>query len=405
MSKIQDLIDELCPDGVEFKALGEIAEYSTRKIASSDINDEQFIGVENLKPNFSGFVSGTKPEKESSLNLFREGDILLGNIRPYLKKMIKADFLGGASPDVLVISIVEDFRAHLDSRYLYWVLSSSDFVTYNSNNARGGKMPRGDKKMILKYRVPVPPLKVQEEIVRILDSFTLLEAELEAELEARRKQYAHYRDSLLFSDKIKYNYLNLSEVGVISTGKTPSKLESSAWSEGINFVTPSDIRNGQKYISSSERTVDKEWVFNKNWKVVKDNSILVTCIGADMGKAVIPTQESVFNQQINSIEVSDNVDIEYLYYWLVSRREYMLRLGRKNGSTMPILNKTNFSKIVVNLPELWLQRKISKQISVFDALVNDISSGLPAEIAARRKQYEYYRNQLLTFKELEPASA
>ncbi len=252
MSKIQYLIDELCPDGVEFKALGEIAEYSTRKIASSDINDEQFIGVENLKPNFSGFVSGTKPEKESSLNLFREGDILLGNIRPYLKKMIKADFLGGASPDVLVISIVEDFRAHLDSRYLYWVLSSSDFVTYNSNNARGGKMPRGDKKMILKYRVPVPPLKVQEEIVRILDSFTLLEAELEA----RRKQYAHYRDSLLFSDKIKYNYLNLSEVGVISTGKTPSKLESSAWSEGINFVTPSDIRNGQKYISSSERTED-----------------------------------------------------------------------------------------------------------------------------------------------------
>lgn len=124
-----------------------------------------------------------------------------------------------------------------------------------------------------------------------------------------------------------------------------------------------------------------------------------------MGKAVIPTQESVFNQQINSIEVSDNVDIEYLYYWLVSRREYMLRLGRKNGSTMPILNKTNFSKIVVNLPELWLQRKISKQISVFDALVNDISSGLPAEIAARRKQYEYYRDQLLTFKELESASA
>lgn len=129
MSKIQDLIDELCPDGVEFKTLGEIAEYSTQKIASSDIKDEQFIGVENLKPNFSGFVSGTKPEKEASLNLFREGDILLGNIRPYLKKMIKAEFLGGASPDVLVLSIVEDFRAHLDSKYLYWVLSSSDFVS------------------------------------------------------------------------------------------------------------------------------------------------------------------------------------------------------------------------------------------------------------------------------------
>lgn len=385
MSKIQDLIDELCPDGIVYKPIEKVAKIKNGR-DYKHLNSGRYpvYGSGGVMTHVDYFIY----DKVSVL-IPRKGS--LGNV--YYQK----------DPFWVVDTI---FYTQIDEsqiipKYFYHVLIKAKLAEYN----QAGGVPSLTQKVLNKIKIPVPPLEVQKEIVRILDRFTLLEAELEAELEARRKQYAHYRDSLLFSDKIKYNYLNLSEVGVISTGKTPSKLESSAWSEGINFVTPSDIRNGQKYISSSERTVDKEWVFNKNWKVVKDNSILVTCIGADMGKAVIPTQESVFNQQINSIEVSDNVDIEYLYYWLVSRREYMLRLGRKNGSTMPILNKTNFSKIVVNLPELWLQRKISKQISVFDALVNDISSGLPAEIAARRKQYEYYRDQLLTFKELEPASA
>ncbi|GAA1742536.1 hypothetical protein HF984_08600 [Rothia terrae] len=385
MSKIQDLIDELCPDGIVYKPIEKVAKIKNGR-DYKHLNSGRYpvYGSGGVMTHVDYFIY----DKVSVL-IPRKGS--LGNV--YYQK----------DPFWVVDTI---FYTQIDEsqiipKYFYHVLIKAKLAEYN----QAGGVPSLTQKVLNKIKIPVPPLEVQKEIVRILDRFTLLEAELEAELEARRKQYAHYRDSLLFSDKIKYNYLNLSEVGVISTGKTPSKLESSAWSEGINFVTPSDIRNGQKYISSSERTVDKEWVFNKNWKVVKDNSILVTCIGADMGKAVIPTQESVFNQQINSIEVSDNVDIEYLYYWLVSRREYMLRLGRKNGSTMPILNKTNFSKIVVNLPELWLQRKISKQISVFDALVNDISSGLPAEIAARRKQYEYYRDQLLTFKELESASA
>ncbi|MFJ5133911.1 restriction endonuclease subunit S [Rothia terrae] len=381
MSKIQDLIDELCPDGIVYKPIEKVAKIKNGR-DYKHLNSGRYpvYGSGGVMTHVDYFIY----DKVSVL-IPRKGS--LGNV--YYQK----------DPFWVVDTI---FYTQIDEsqiipKYFYHVLIKAKLAEYN----QAGGVPSLTQKVLNKIKIPVPPLEVQKEIVRILDRFTLLEAELEA----RRKQYAHYRDSLLFSDKIKYNYLNLSEVGVISTGKTPSKLESSAWSEGINFVTPSDIRNGQKYISSSERTVDKEWVFNKNWKVVKDNSILVTCIGADMGKAVIPTQESVFNQQINSIEVSDNVDIEYLYYWLVSRREYMLRLGRKNGSTMPILNKTNFSKIVVNLPELWLQRKISKQISVFDALVNDISSGLPAEIAARRKQYEYYRDQLLTFKELESASA
>lgn len=414
MSKIQDLIDELCPNGVEYKFIGDshvstnIFSGGTPKTSISRYWEKGTIPWMSSGEVNKGVVSSTEKFitsdglAESSAKIVPAGSVVIALAGQGKTRGTVARTTIELSTNQSLAAIVPS--KNILTKFLYYYLSTQ---YENLRRVSSGEGTRGglNLSMIKAYTIPVPPLKIQEEIVRILDSFTLLEAELEAELEARRKQYAHYRDSLLFSDKIKYNYLNLSEVGVISTGKTPSKLESSAWSEGINFVTPSDIRNGQKYISSSERTVDKEWVFNKNWKVVKDNSILVTCIGADMGKAVIPTQESVFNQQINSIEVSDNVDIEYLYYWLVSRREYMLRLGRKNGSTMPILNKTNFSKIVVNLPELWLQRKISKQISVFDALVNDISSGLPAEIAARRKQYEYYRDQLLTFKELKPASA
>ena len=203
MSNISKLIEELCPDGVEFKSLGEVAAYSNSKISSENLEENKYIGVDSLLPNFSGYTASSAPVKSGSLNKFKSGDILLGNIRPYLKKMIISEFNGGASPDVLVISVNKEFHDALNSKYLYYVLSASDFVGFNTSNSRGGKMPRGDKKKILTYRIPLPPLAVQEEIVRILDRFTLLEAELEAELEARRKQYAFYRDSLLSFENVR----------------------------------------------------------------------------------------------------------------------------------------------------------------------------------------------------------
>lgn len=385
MSRIEQLIEELCPNGVEFKPLGEIAEYSTHKVASSEINDEQFIGVENLKSNFSGFVAGTKPEKETTLNSFREGDILLGNIRPYLKKMIKADFSGGASPDVLVISILKQFRELIDSKYLYWVLSSSDFVAYNSSNSRGGKMPRGNKKMILRYQIPVPPLKVQEEIVRILDSFTLLEAELEAELEARRKQYAFYRDSLLNFEQMggRTKFTTLGQIFSMKAGKHLPASEIYAKPEsGYPCFGGNGIRG-----------YSENYSHDGDYLIIGRQGALCGNVQRYLGK-FYATEHAVVVDMFGT-------DSSWAYHFLtqMNLRQYASK------SAQPGLNVSKLKGLSIPEIPLEYQQKVGAILDKFDALVNDISSGLPAEIAARRKQYEYYRDQLLTFKELEPASS
>lgn len=157
-----------------------------------------YVGVENLKSDFQGCAP---TESTNPGVVFQKGDILLGNIRPYLKKMWRADSDGVASPDVLVIRIRDEFSEKISSRYLYHLLASNEFVGYNVAHSRGGKMPRGNKAKILEFEAPIPSLEEQQRIVDILDRFdaltTSLSEGLPAELAARRSQYEYYRDQLL----------------------------------------------------------------------------------------------------------------------------------------------------------------------------------------------------------------
>lgn len=193
MSRIDELIAELCPNGVPYRALGDVAAYSDTRVPASIVDGETFVGVDNLRPNQAGRTVSEYVPIAGNLTEYRVGDVLIGNIRPYLKKIWLATNIGGCSGDVLAIRINDSYHGLLVPEFLFRLLSSEAFFAYDTQHAKGGKMPRGSKSMILKYRIPVPPLEVQREIVRILDTFTTLEAELEA----RRRQYAHYRDSLL----------------------------------------------------------------------------------------------------------------------------------------------------------------------------------------------------------------
>lgn len=197
MSRMDELLRTHCPDGVIFKQLGQVAGYSETRVDASTLDEESFVGVDNLLSNQGGKVAASYKPNTARLTAYVKGDILLGNIRPYLKKVWLATNDGGCSGDVLAIRISEEFKPQLDPGFLYRLLSSEGFFAFNMQHAKGAKMPRGSKTAILKYRVPVPPIAVQKEIVRILDTFSKLEAELEAELEARRKQYTFYRDQLL----------------------------------------------------------------------------------------------------------------------------------------------------------------------------------------------------------------
>ena len=202
MSRLEELIAELCPDGVEYKPLSEVAKYPTIRIAAQNVDSKNYVGVDNLLPEKRGKKDSSYVPAEGNLIRFREGDILIGNIRPYLKKIWLATHDGGTNGDVLVIEM--NSKKTLTPKFLYYVLSSDIFFLYDMQNAKGAKMPRGDKTAIMKYSVPVPPLPVQSEIVRILDNFTELATELSekltAELIARKKQYEYYRDLLLTFD-------------------------------------------------------------------------------------------------------------------------------------------------------------------------------------------------------------
>ena len=201
MSKLQNLIDELCPNGVEFKKLGEVAYYPKKRIPCDSLTVNSYVGVENLLKDKKGKTNANNVPLGQAIE-FLQNDILIGNIRPYLKKIWLADIDGGTNGDVICIRLNEEYKAIFSPRFLYFILSSDSFFNYDNNNTKEGKMPRGNKEAILKFEIPVPPLPVQEEIVRILDKFTTLEAELEAELDCRKRQYEYYRDKLLTFSKL-----------------------------------------------------------------------------------------------------------------------------------------------------------------------------------------------------------
>ncbi|MCL1088712.1 restriction endonuclease subunit S [Shewanella profunda] len=190
---------------VEWRALSEIAEYSKARISYTELDDSNYVGVESLLQNRAGKIDSTRTPDSGNLTQYNPDDILIGNIRPYLKKIWHADRVGGTNGDVLVVQTTD---TAINPRYLYQVLADDKFFEYNMQHAKGAKMPRGNKPKIMEYLVPIPfasnrekSLSEQERIVTILDKFDTLTSSitegLPREIDLRQKQYEYYRDLLL----------------------------------------------------------------------------------------------------------------------------------------------------------------------------------------------------------------
>ena len=190
--------NELAKVGFEWKTLGEVAQYSKNRINANELDQDSYIGVDNLLQNRAGKTSSNHVPTDGRVASYQEDDILIGNIRPYLKKIWQANNNGGASGDVLIIQITDE---NINPRYLYQVLSDDKFFDYNMQHAKGAKMPRGNKDAILNYQIPIPPLAEQARIVAILDKFDTLTQSisdgLPREIDLRQKQYEYYREALL----------------------------------------------------------------------------------------------------------------------------------------------------------------------------------------------------------------
>ncbi len=190
---------------VEWKSLGSIATYSKNRISSARVDSMNYVGVDNILPNRAGKTESNYVQTEGNLTAYQDGDVLIGNIRPYLKKIWYADRVGGTNGDVLVIHLTDQ---NVLARYLYQVLADDKFFEYNMQHAKGAKMPRGNKEKIMEFLIPIPyaeepekSLAEQARIVAILDKFDSLNSAiteaLPREVELRQKQYEHYRGLLL----------------------------------------------------------------------------------------------------------------------------------------------------------------------------------------------------------------
>jgi type I restriction enzyme, S subunit len=395
MNRIDALIAELCPEGMKFESLREVASYSDTRVDAAKLDETSFVGVDNLLPGMNGKVDANYSPNTARLTAYESGDVLIGNIRPYLKKIWLADTVGGCSGDVLAVRIRPSYRNCLLPRFLYRLLASDAFFTYSMQRAKGAKMPRGSKEAILKFRIPVPPIAIQREIVKVLDTFT----ELEAELEARRLQHAHYRDSL-FAAKCEGNLqVVMGEIGTFIRGRRFTK--SDVVESGIPSIHYGEIYTHYGTTSTSTLThVNTDLA--RSLRYAQPGDVVIAAVGEtveDVGKAVAWLGDSDVAIHDDCFLFRHSMNPKYVAYYLQKELFHSQKNKYVARAKVKRLSGESLAKISLPVPPLEEQDRIVAILDKFDALVNDLSIGLPAELKARRQQYEYYRDKLLTFEE------
>ena len=380
MSKLETLIQQLCPDGVEYKKLNEVVEIKR--------------GIRVVRSQL--FPDGKYPVYQNSLTPL--GYYEKSNVRANTTFIIAA----GAAGEIGYSTV--DFWAADDcfyfecgkiilNKYIYYLLLKNKYLLLSK--VRKASIPRLSRVAIEQLLVPVPPLEIQREIVRILDHFTELTTELTAELTveltARQKQYEYYRDRLLIQgDKVVW--MTLGDIGKVSMCKRIMKAETSSQGEVPFFKIGTFGKEPDAYI-----TREKFEEYCEKYSFPKKGDVLISAAGT-IGRTVIYDGKPAYYQDSNIVWLDNDeskVLNKYLYYY------YQLQpWAVSTGGTIARLYNDNISKAKIAVPPLDEQHRIVSILDRFDALCNDLTSGLPAEIAARQKQYEYYRDKLLTFKEI-----
>jgi type I restriction enzyme S subunit len=249
----------------------------------------------------------------------------------------------------------------------------------------------------------VPPIEVQREIVSILDTFTQLEAELEAELEARVSQFHYLRNHLIDSRVSEFDHVSFGESARILRGASPRPIDKFITSEddGINWIKIGDVPVGQKFISATKERITVEGA-SKSRRIYPGDFVLSNSMS--FGRPYISRIEGCIHDGWLAIsEYKENFDSSYLYHLLSSNFVQMQFRAAASNGTVSNLNAEIVKRVILPKPPLIDQQAIAALLDATELLVSDISIGLPAEIQARRKQYEYYRDKLLTFKELDVA--
>ncbi len=415
MSKIDDLIKQYCPNGVKYKELGNIGIFYGGLSGKSkeDFKDGncKYITYTNiysnpaLKIDIEDKVNIQNGEKQ---NIIQYGDVLFtGSSETPDECGFSSVVTQKIKENIYLNSFCFGFRLNdltqFNLHFLKHLFRSYEIRKQIVGTASGVTRFNVSKKRFAKIKIPVPPLPVQEEIVKVLDAFTALEAELEAELEARKRQYEYYRNKLLTFDENTtgggINWKMLSEVFDIKNGYTPSKANKEFWKNGtIPWFRMEDIRENGRILNDSIQHITPQAV--KGGKLFPANSIIVATT-ATIGEHALITVDSLANQRFTFLSKKVNryneLDMKFFYYYMFVIDEWCKNNTNVSGFASVDMNK--FKKLMIPIPPIEEKERIVAILDKFDSLVNDISEGLPAELTARRQQYEYYRNKLLTFDE------
>ncbi len=376
MKNLETLIQELCPNGVEFVKLGDCCSFKRGTT----------ITAKNAIPgDVPVLAGGQKPAYyHNEANRTGETIVVAGS----------GAYAGFVSYWTIPVFLSDSFSVEPDDRlvvkFVYYFLKNIQQKIFATK--KGSGVPHVHGSSIEKFEIPLPPIEVQTEIVRILDKFTSLEAELEAELDCRKRQYEYYRDKLLSFDNVGGQEVTISKIGDIGRicmCKRIMKNQTNSES-GIPFYKIGTFgKVADAYISN-----DVYEEYKKLYSYPKKGDILMSASGT-IGRTVVFNGKPSYFQDSNIVWVDNDetkVFNSYLNYY------YQIIEWKTQGGTIKRLYNNLLAGATIKYPSLEEQHRIVSILDRFESLTTSLQSGLPAEIAARRQQYEHYRDKLLTFK-------
>jgi len=375
MSKLEELIAELCPDGVELKSLSQVLTIKNGKdYKGFDKGDIPVYGTGGIMT----FIDRAAFEKPSVL-IPRKGSI---------DKLYYVDVPFWTVDTIFYTDINTDI---IEPKFVFYYLQAQHLERLNT----AGGVPSLTQAVLNSVKIPLPPLPVQREIVRILDNFTELTAELTAELSARKKQYEYYREKLLsFGDNVHYKKLgDLAKIGDGLHGTPEYKQDGEYY-----FINGNNLNNRKIEFYANTKKVDNDSYIKHGIEFSSKATIFMSINGTIGNVSVYDNERIVLGKSVAYFNIiADGLSNRFLFYLLQTNFSKIYYESKLTGSTIKNLGLKSLREYIIPVPPLEVQARIVAILDRFDALCNDLSSGLPAEIAARRQQYEYYRDQLLSF--------
>ena len=400
MGKLQELIQELCPDGVEYKKLRELLDYEqpTKYIVESSEYDSSFDTP--VLTAGQTFILGYTNEKFGIYRASQEKPAIIFDDFTTSFHWVDFEFKIKSSA-MKMLRPKKNFNGSF--KYIYYAMKCIKYEAVDHTRHWISKYSQ--------FEIPVPPLVVQEEIVRILDNFTNLAAELQAELQARKEQYEYYRNRLLnfnnTNDKhASVTWMKMSEILYsIRTGLNPRQFfKLNTPDADFYYVTIREFNRGKLvFTNSTDRINESARILCNNRSNLEVNDVLFSGTGTIGEMYIIDNPPCNWNIKEGIYALKPKLHIispKYLKFILSQSQIKANYTKLAEGGTVKSISMKKLNDFSIPVPSLAEQERIVSILDKFETLVNDFSQGIPAEIAAVQEQYEYYRNELLSFQKI-----